>query len=115
MYTSSSWTGPSCLMMKSNTTGLRAYTVLKAQEWLIPQIKENEVPWWSKQVKTAVRIKQSAFKKFKTTNLSVDYDSYKVCRNKAKDVMHQARLNYNSQLIADNTRRFYSYIRRRKL
>ena len=53
--------------------------ILKAQEQFILQIKKkvkpNEVPWWSKQVKPAVRIKQqSAFKKFKATNLSVDYD-----------------------------------------
>ena len=30
-----------------------------------------------------------------------DYDHYKVCRNKAKDMMRQARLNYESQLIAN--------------
>ena len=62
--------------------------------------KPNEVPWWSKQVKAAVKVKQNAFKKYKATNLPEDYDHYKVCRNKAKDVMHQARLNYESQLIA---------------
>ena len=79
--------------------------ILEAEEQFIPPIKKKaKVPWLSKQVKIAVRTKQNAFRKFKTTNLSVtyiQYDHYKVSRNKAKDMMCQARLNYESQLIAD--------------
>jgi len=47
------------------------------------QSKTKEVPWWLKQVKAAIKAKQSAFKKYKATNLIEDYDHYKVCRNKA--------------------------------
>jgi len=71
------------------------YSILKALEQFIPQIKKKakpkEVPWWSKQVKTAVRKNQSAFKKLKPqTFLSITIAIYKVCRNQAKDVMRQA-------------------------
>ena len=52
--------------MKSNTTDLLKEHILEAHARTV-----YEVPWWSKQVKTAVRTKQSAFKKFKATYLSI--------------------------------------------
>ena len=70
--------------------------IFKAQELFIPRVikraNSNKVPQWSKQVKGAITEKQRAFKKFKDTSSLVDYNLYKVCRNKAKDVIRQARL-----------------------
>jgi len=90
--------------------------ILEAQELFIPQIKKkakhNEVPWWSKQVEAAVKIKQSAFKSIKQQIfLWITIIIRSVCRNKAKDVMNQARLDYESQLIVKTKPcHLYSYI-----
>ena len=93
----------------------------RAQELFIPRVmrraRSNKLPWWSKQVEAAVIDKQRAFKRFKNTNSTADYDNYKVYRNKAKNAMRQARLNYESCLIANIKSRphsFYSYIRSKK-
>ena len=71
----------------------------------IPQVikrsNPNKVLWWSKQVKAVVTEKQKAFKRYKVTDILADYNFYKICRNKAKDVIRQARLNYESKLIAN--------------
>ena len=94
---------------------------MRAQELFIPQVLKrsnpNKVPWWLDQVKAAVIETQKAFKRFKTTGLPADYNFYKVCRNKAKDVILQARLRYESHIITNmrtNPCCFYSYIRSKK-
>ena len=73
--------------------------IFKAQELFIPQFKKkakpNEVPWLSKEFKTAVKLKQSAFNKYKATNLSVDYESQLIANIKTKP------------------HHFYTYIRRK--
>ena len=53
--------------------------ILTAQELFIPQVtkkpRTNKVPWWSKQVKTAVNRKQKAFQRYKATVSQADYTS----------------------------------------
>ena len=69
---------------------------------VIKRSNPNKVPWWSKQVKAVLVVteKQKAFKRYKVTGTLAD-NFNKICRNKAKYVIHQARLNYESKLIAN--------------
>ena len=106
--------------VEHNWTVLKGH-IHRAQELFIPQVMKransNKVPWWSKQVIAAVNEKHRAFKRYKATNLLIDYNFYKICRNKAKDVIRQARLNYERELIINIKTRpccFYSYIRSKK-
>ena len=55
-------------------------------------------------MKTAVKIKQNALKKSSVSQIFLwtTYDHYKVCRNKAQDVICQARLLFLLKKVEDH-------------
>jgi len=95
--------------------------MLTAQELFIPQVtkkpRTNKVPWWSKQVKAAEIKSKKYFRGIKLQHHKQTMHPISLIEIKLKILLCCARLNYESQLIANmktKPRCFNSYLRSQK-
>ena len=92
---------------------------LKDQHIPLCRVRTNQhvFPWMrSSKLKNQRKRKWYCWRKFKTSRLPRDYDTYKMERNKLVDMARMSKLHYEKELISDmktNPNLFHGYCRRR--
>ena len=66
-------------------------------------VKPKCVPWFSNDIRLAIRSRRAAERKWRKSNLAQDYLSFKNARNRANYIMSTARKDYFSDLISQNS------------
>ncbi|KAK2557574.1 hypothetical protein P5673_020335 [Acropora cervicornis] len=66
-------------------------------------VKRKRVPWFSNDIRLAIRLRRAAERKWRKSNLAQDYLSFKNGRKRANYIMSTARKEYFSDFISQNS------------
>ena len=103
----------------------KAWTILKTKlcaltSKYVPrkQSKSDSKPkWLNSKVKSKIKSKKQAWKKYKSTKTERDYNRYKECEKEAKSSMKRSKKDLEKKLAANikkDPKSFYSYVNNKK-
>ena len=66
-------------------------------------MSRRRVAWFNSDIKTAIKARRKAEKKWRCSRSQDDLRAFKMARNYATNMMHRARCAYYTDLIAENS------------
>lgn len=78
---------------------------------LKPKQVNTKKPWLNREAFKQINAKRKLWDKYKRTKANTDYEHYKQQNNTTKQMLNQARREYEQNLLQAPVKKFYSYIK----
>lgn len=120
-FTSSFLKKASSLDVEANWTLLKSHLQRMMDKNIPSKFKSTRInlPWFSRQVKRSIKLKQRRYNKAKKTGKKEDWAAYRRCKRAANQACRQARSSYISNVMTSameqgNSKPFWSYVKAKR-